>query len=79
MQSARDGAPRSIRPRDELEDKTWFIILLVLGLLSFGAVAMIIYVSEVFSRAPIHDTRPPMNPAIIASAATTNGRRSPGR
>lgn len=28
----------------ELEDKTWFIVLLVLGVLSFGLVAMIAYV-----------------------------------
>ena len=28
----------------ELEDKTWFIILLVLGLLSFGFIAMIAYI-----------------------------------
>ena len=28
----------------ELEDKTWFVVLLVLGLLSFGLVAMIVYV-----------------------------------
>jgi hypothetical protein len=27
----------------QLEDKTWFIVLLVLGLLSFGLVAMIAY------------------------------------
>jgi hypothetical protein len=27
-----------------LEDKTWFVLLLVLGLLSFGFVAMLIYV-----------------------------------
>ena len=27
-----------------LEDKTWFILLLVLGLLSFGLVAMLVYV-----------------------------------
>jgi hypothetical protein len=27
-----------------LEDKTWFILLLVLGLLSFGFVAMLVYV-----------------------------------
>lgn len=27
-----------------LEDKTWFIVLLVLGLLSFGLIAMIAYV-----------------------------------
>jgi H+/Cl- antiporter ClcA len=28
----------------QLEDKTWFIVLLVLGLFSFGLVAMIAYV-----------------------------------
>lgn len=28
----------------QLDDKTWFIVLLVLGLLSFGVVAMIAYV-----------------------------------
>ena len=28
----------------QLEDKTWFIVLLVLGLLSFGVVAMFAYV-----------------------------------
>jgi hypothetical protein len=28
----------------QVEDKTWFIVLLVLGLLSFGIVAMIAYV-----------------------------------
>jgi hypothetical protein len=28
----------------QLEDKTWFVLLLVLGLLSFGIVAMIAYV-----------------------------------
>ena len=28
----------------QLEDKTWFVLLLVLGLLSFGFVAMIAYV-----------------------------------
>src|SRR5687767_5046945 len=27
----------------QLEDKTWFVVLLVLGLLSFGLVAMIVY------------------------------------
>ena len=27
-----------------LEDKTWFILLLVLGLLSFGFIAMLVYV-----------------------------------
>jgi hypothetical protein len=28
----------------KLEDKTWFILLLVLGLLSFGFIAMLVYV-----------------------------------
>jgi hypothetical protein len=28
----------------ELEDKTWFVLLLILGILSFGLVAMIAYV-----------------------------------
>jgi hypothetical protein len=27
----------------QLEDKTWFLLLLVLGLLSFGFVAMVVY------------------------------------
>ena len=27
-----------------LEDKTWFIVLLVLGLLSFGFIAMLVYI-----------------------------------
>ena len=27
-----------------LEDKTWFIVLLVLGLLSFGFIAMVVYI-----------------------------------
>jgi hypothetical protein len=27
-----------------LDEKTWFIVLLVLGLLSFGLVAMLVYV-----------------------------------
>ena len=27
-----------------LEDKTWFVVLLVMGLLSFGFVAMVIYI-----------------------------------
>jgi hypothetical protein len=28
----------------KLEDKTWFIVLLLLGLVSFGFVAMVVYV-----------------------------------
>jgi hypothetical protein len=28
----------------QIDDKTWFVVLLVLGLLSFGLVAMIVYV-----------------------------------
>ena len=27
-----------------LEDKTWFVVLLVLGLLSFGFIAMVVYI-----------------------------------
>ena len=27
-----------------LEDKTWFVVLLVLGLLSFGFIAMLVYI-----------------------------------
>jgi|1186.fasta_scaffold132275_2 hypothetical protein len=29
----------------QLEDKTWFVVLLVLGLLSFGFIAMIVYIA----------------------------------
>jgi hypothetical protein len=39
-----------------LEDKTWFVLLLVLGLLSFGFVAMLVYVfvGPDGTRAPAH-------------------------
>lgn len=44
-----------------LEDKTWFILLLVLGLFSFGLIAMILYVlagpDGTLPQAP-RDTRP---------------------
>jgi hypothetical protein len=45
----------------QLEDKTWFVLLLVLGLLSFGLVAMIAYVIA----GPDGTMRPigPRNPA----------------
>lgn len=45
----------------QLEDKTWFIVLLVLGLLSFGLVAMIAYVI-----AGPDGTRPPATRPVTA-------------
>jgi len=48
----------------QLDDKTWFIVLLVLGLLSFGFVAMIAYViagpdgTEVARRPPVYQPGP---------------------
>jgi hypothetical protein len=44
-----------------LEDKTWFILLLVLGVLSFGFVAMVLYViagPDGSLTAPSRDARP---------------------
>jgi len=43
-----------------LEDKTWFILLLVLGLLSFGLVAMLAYViaGPDGTRHPQHQNQP---------------------
>jgi hypothetical protein len=38
----------------QLEDKTWFVVLLVAGLLSFGFIAMLIYII-----AGPNDRRPP--------------------
>jgi hypothetical protein len=47
----------------QLDDKTWFIVLLVLGLLSFGLAAMIAYViagPDAHERAPsVHHTTSP--------------------
>ena len=44
-----------------LEDKTWFILLLVLGLFSFGFIAMVLYViagPDGTVPAPARDARP---------------------
>lgn len=44
-----------------LDDKTWFILLLVLGLFSFGFIAMVVYVlagPDGTVRAPARDARP---------------------
>ena len=46
-----------------LEDKTWFIVLLVTGLLSFGFVAMIAYLIAGPDDPPPVITRPPMTEA----------------
>jgi hypothetical protein len=42
----------------QLEDKTWFLLLLVLGLLSFGFVAMVVYVFVGPDGTAQHATRP---------------------
>jgi hypothetical protein len=47
----------------ELEDKAWFIVLLVLGLLSFGLVAMIAYVIAGPDATPARTARPAHTPA----------------
>jgi hypothetical protein len=50
----------------QLPDKTWFILLLVLGLLSFGFVAMIAYVlagPDGTVRAPAFSPAAPQTPA----------------
>jgi hypothetical protein len=46
-----------------LEDKTWFIVLLVTGLLSFGFIAMIAYLIAGPDDPPPVITRPPMTEA----------------
>jgi hypothetical protein len=46
-----------------LEDKTWFIVLLVTGLLSFGFIAMIAYLIAGPDDRPPVITRPPMTDA----------------
>ena len=48
----------------QVEDKTWFILLLVLGLLSFGIVAMIAYVI-----AGPDGIQRPARPAAVHAAA----------
>jgi len=44
----------------EIEDKTWFVLLLVLGLLSFGFVAMLAYVIAGPDGTRRSPTAPPM-------------------
>jgi H+/Cl- antiporter ClcA len=48
----------------QLEDKTWFVLLLVLGILSFGLVAMIAYVIA----GPDGTKRTPAAPKLQAPA-----------
>ena len=50
----------------QLEDKTWFLVLLVLGLWSFGFVAMVAYVV-----AGPDGMRPPVSPVTAAPTAAT--------
>lgn len=55
-----------------LEDKTWFVVLLVLGLLSFGFVAMLVYVlagPDGTAPAPAPPTNPNTNPNTSPSHA----------
>ena len=47
----------------QLEDKTWFVLLLVLGLFSFGVLAMIAYVL-----AGPDGTRESVRPASMTTA-----------
>jgi hypothetical protein len=42
----------------QLEDKTWFLLLLVLGLLSFGFIAMVVYVFVGPDGTAAHAARP---------------------
>lgn len=53
-----------------LEDKTWFVVLLLLGLFSFGFIAMLIYVLAGPDGAGATDTKD-KKAAIAAMAATT--------
>jgi hypothetical protein len=50
----------------QIDDKTWFVVLLVLGLLSFGLVAMIVYVIS----GP--DGTPEKNARIAATTAAAS-------
>jgi hypothetical protein len=55
-----------------LEDKTWFILLLVLGLLSFGLIAMILYVlagPDSMAETSRETSRTPPAPAMPAPIA----------
>lgn len=56
----------------QLKDKTWFIILLVTGLLSFGFIAMIIYLIA----RPGDPPRPSVEPALRQAASRDLRSRS---
>jgi hypothetical protein len=56
----------------QLKDKTWFIILLVTGLLSFGFIAMIIYLTAGPDGSPPH----PATTAARDAPPRDLGRRS---
>jgi hypothetical protein len=58
----------------QFEDKTWFIVLLVMGLLSFGFVAMLIYML-----AGPDDPRPQTQPAPSRLAQPRTDLRVPAR
>jgi hypothetical protein len=54
----------------QLQDKTWFIVLLVTGLLSFGFIAMIVYlIAGPEDPRPV-STRPPMTEAASRDLLT---------
>ena len=47
----------------QLEDKTWFLLLLVLGLVSFGFVAMVVYIVV----GPDGTAQPATRPAAVST------------
>jgi hypothetical protein len=53
----------------QLQDKTWFVVLLVCGLLSFGFIAMVIYLI-----ARPADSQPHLTRAPIPAQPASNGR-----
>lgn len=55
-----------------LKDKTWFVILLITGLLSFGFIAMIIYLIT----GPDDPPRPSAEPALRSAASRDLHSRS---
>jgi hypothetical protein len=56
----------------QLADKTWFVILLVLGLFSFGFIAMVIYLL-----AGPKDPEPPRQPSPRVAQQPTPEQRMP--
>lgn len=57
----------------QLQDKTWFVVLLVCGLLSFGFIAMVIYLIAGPPDPQPRPTLPPI-PSQQASQQAANGR-----